>query len=81
VLQIKLAEAKVVRSDSNADIDVKVIIGGLEKLLGLASDQHKLKLATEAIRQTHAKLFLAFSEVAVNKLTLNRIAGGRHNVG
>jgi hypothetical protein len=75
VLQNKLAEAKAMQSDSKAKIDVKAIVGGLEKLLALASDEHKFKLASEAIRQADAKLFLAFSEVAVKKRILNRISG------
>jgi hypothetical protein len=81
VLQIKLAEAKAIQSDSNAEIDVKAVVGGLEKLLALASDEPKLQLASEAIRQADAKLFLAFSPVAVKKRTLNRIAGGVVTLG
>src|SRR3954454_5828911 len=69
VLQIKLAEAKV-QTNSNAEIDVKAVIGALQKLLAL-SNENKLKLASEALRQADAKLFLAFSELAVKKRTLN----------
>jgi hypothetical protein len=80
-LLVKLAEAKTKHSAGNGEIDVKAIIGGLEKLLAIASGEGELKLAGEAIRQANAKLFLAFSPVAVKKRTLNRIAGGVVTLG
>jgi hypothetical protein len=72
-LLITLAEAKAEQSAGSVEINVKAIIGGLEKLLALPSDERQLKLAGEAIRQANAKLFLAFRPVTVKKRTLNRM--------
>lgn len=80
-LQIKLAEAKATQTSGKAEINMKAIVGGLEKLLALASDKPKLKLAGEAIQKPNAKLFLMFDQVAVKKRTLNRITGGILTLG
>jgi hypothetical protein len=45
VLHIKLAEAKAMQSDSKAIIDVKAIVGGLEKLLALAGRRTQIEIS------------------------------------
>lgn len=80
-LLVKLTEAKAEQTAGSVEINVTAIVGGLEKLLALASDKGTLKLASEAIRQAKAKLFLAFRPVAVKKRTLNTANRGDGNGG